>query len=156
MLQRLHKIFIFAYLICCFAICPVVTAQGENVDSIQSNTVQTVSKDSNTIDNNQMNLVQNEVSVNDIDIEPLNTQNVKKNVVPDTKKEGRKVIALFIKTMMAVVLCAIILYLILIFIKKYYASAFVNNEEIEDDESLDLTTPANKTEALKSFLNRTR
>ncbi len=104
--------------------------------------------------NGEYNLVQNEVKVNDFEVEPINTKQVK-NVVPDTKKEGVKVINLFLKVMSAVFISAFILYLVLITVKKYYSSTFIS-EETEDYESLNLSSPNNKEEALKSFLNRTK
>ena len=104
---------------------------------------------------NKMELIQHDVKVNDLDIEPLNGNEVKKNVVPDAKQEGKKVIGLFLKTMMAVAFCAIILYVILVFVKKFYGSAFVN-QEYDDFEAIDLSAPQTKQDALKSFLNRTK
>lgn len=104
---------------------------------------------------NKMDLIQHDVKVNDLDIEPLNANEVKKNVVPDAKQEGKKVIGLFLKTMMAVAFCAIILYVILVFVKKFYGSAFVN-QEYDDFEAIDLSAPQTKQDALKSFLNRTK
>ena len=103
-----------------------------------------------------MNFVQQDVKVNDLDIEPINTQAVKKDVIPDTQKEGKKVAAYFLRAMLGVLFCSIILYLILVFVKKYYSSAFVNPEEEEYFEAFDLTTPNNKQDALKTFLNRTK
>ena len=103
-----------------------------------------------------MELIQNNVQINDLDIEPINVNEVKKTVVPDTKEEGKKVINLFLRAMAGVVICAVILYFVLLFVKKYYGSAFVNTDYDEDFESLDLATPNNKQDALKSFLNRTR
>ena len=91
----------------------------------------------------------------DLDIEPLNANEVKKNVVPDAKQEGKKVIGLFLKTMMAVAFCAIILYVILVFVKKFYGSAFALDVQDEYEE-LNLSSPETKEEALKSFLNRTK
>lgn len=110
----------------------------------------------NSQNNNQMELIQNNVQINDLDIEPINVNEVKKTVVPDTKEEGKKVINLFLRAMAGVVICAVILYFVLLFVKKYYGSAFVNTDYDEDFESLDLATPNNKQDALKSFLNRTR
>ena len=104
----------------------------------------------------EMNFVQQDVKVNDLDIEPINTQKVKKDVIPDTQKEGRKVIAYFLRAMLGVVFCSIILYLILVFVKKYYGSAFVNPQEEEYFEGFDLSTPHSKQDALKAFLNRTK
>ena len=62
----------------------------------------------------------------------------------------------FAKTMISVVFCAVLLYIILIFVKKYYGSAFAPPADDEDYDNLELTTPDDKTEALRSFLNRTR
>ena len=102
-----------------------------------------------------MELIQNDITVEDAEIEPINTKKVKDTVVPDPSKEGKKVIGLFIKTMMAVAFCAIVIYLILIFVKKFFASAFINHD-FEELENLDLATPNNKQDAIRSFLNRTK
>ena len=96
------------------------------------------------------------IQVNDLDIEPINTQEVKKTVVPDVKKEGQKVIYNFLKAMLLVLLASVIVYLVLLFVKKYYGSAFVSQEDDEYFEALDLQTPDNRPDALKSFLNRTK
>lgn len=101
----------------------------------------------------QMELIQNEVNVKDLDIDPLNTKEVKQGVVPDTKKESKKIMMLFLKTMMAVAFCTVIIYVILVFVKKFYGSAFVNRE-VDEYENLDLATPNSKDEALKGFLDR--
>lgn len=142
MLKRLHKIF---FIICFIFLTAVSQAAMENdLVALKSITPE------------QMKLIQQDVKVDDLDIEPINTRQVKKTVVPDTKKESRKVMAYFLRAMLAVVFCAIILYLILVFVKKYYGSAFVNLEEEEYFEAFDLSTPNNKQDALKSFLNRTK
>ena len=103
----------------------------------------------------EMELIQNEISVEDAEIEPINTKKVKDNMVPDSSREGKKVIGLFLKTMVAVGFCAVILYFILIFVKKFFASAFINHD-FEELENLDLATPNNKQDAIRSFLNRTK
>lgn len=143
MLKRLHKNFFVISLFCLLALTPYVSAKGEYI-ALESVTPE------------QMNLIQQDIRVNDLDIEPINTQEVKKTVVPDTKKEGQKVFAYFLRAMLGVVLCAIILYFVLIFVKKFYGSAFVNPEEEEYFEAFDLSTPKTKQDALKSFLNRTK
>ncbi len=85
----------------------------------------------------EITLDKTESHVKDIDIEPINTDKVKKSVVPDTRQEGKKLIGLFIKTMLLVAFCAVVLYVILFFIKRYYGSAFVpSDEEYEDAEML--------------------
>ena len=103
-----------------------------------------------------MRLIHQDVKVNDLDIEPIDTNALKDTVVPNTKSEGKKVIGYFLRAMLGVALCAILLYFILLFVKKYYGSAFVNTEEEEYFESFDLTTPSSKQEALRTFLNRTK
>lgn len=141
MLKHLRKTLLIQTIICLFLATPISLA-APNLPN-------------NTATKEQMELIHKDIKVNDLDIEPINTSAVKKNVVPDTKQEGKKIIGLFIKSMILVAFCAIILYVILIFVKKYYGSAFVSNE-YEEIESLDLTTPNTKQEALKSFLNRTK
>ena len=142
MRKQLHKFVLSSIVFCCL-IFPCAVMLQEPSLAIESAT------------SSQMDLVTNEVSVKDLDIDPLNTEKVRKSVVPDAKQEGKKVIGLFLKTMMAVAFCAVILYVILIFVKKYYGSAFVSND-YEELEVLDLGTPTNKVEALKSFLNKTK
>lgn len=143
MLKNLRKILYTTAFICFLALCPTVNAQNDLI-ALESITPE------------QMKLIQKDIKVNDLDIEPINTQGVKKNVVPDTKKEGKKVFAYFLRAMLAVAFSAIILYLVLIFVRKYYGSAFMNLNEEEDYEALDLTTPDTKQDALKTFLNRSK
>ena len=102
----------------------------------------------------QMDLIQNDIRVDDLDIEPINTKDLKKNVIPNTKKESQKVFSLFIKTMFAVGLASGIIYIILLFIRKYRFSEFVQIEYGEYD-FLNLATPTNKQDAFLSFMNRT-
>lgn len=141
MLKQLHKILLIQTVICLALMTPVAIALPHS--------------DSNAPQKPQMELLHNDIRVNDLDIEPINTSAVKKDVIPDTKKESKKVIGLFIKTMTAVAFSAIILYVILIFVRKFYGSAFMPSE-YEEIESLDLTNPSTKQDALKSFLNRTK
>lgn len=102
----------------------------------------------------QMELIQNDIKVDDLDIEPINTEDLKKNVIPNTKKEGQKVLILFLQVMFGVVLSAAIILIASLFVKKYNSSAFA---EIEYDEyaMMNLATPNNKQDAFLSFLNRT-
>ena len=99
---------------------------------------------------------QKRIQVKHLDVEPLNTEAVKKNVMPDAKQEGKKVIGLFLKVMSAVMICAVLVYFILLLIKKYYGSAFMAPEYEEEFEIYNLTSPQSKADALKSFLNRTK
>ena len=140
MLKRLHKIFLFVCLICCLALNPIVVAQNP------TNNIQT---------GQEVNFANSDINVKDLDIEPLNTQKVKQSVVPDTNKEGKKVIGLFLKVMAGVAFSAIILYVILVFVKRFYGSAFIEGDA-DSYESFNLATPNSKQEALNSFLNRTK
>ena len=140
MRRQLRKTFLKIILICFLALTNFASAKGDLI-TLKSITPQ------------EMQQIQ-DVKVNDLDIEPINTQEVKKHVVPDTKSEGKKVMAYFLRAMLGVAFCAIVLYLILIFIKKYYGSAFINPQEEEYFEAFDLSTPKTKQDALKSFLNR--
>ena len=141
-MQKLrHKIAIFALIMCFGFINPISICKAE-IPVVQ--------------DVEQSALRQEDANIADLDIEPINTEQVKKNVVPDTKSELKKVINLFLKTMASVAVCAVILYIVLIFVKKYYGSAFVPPVDDEEYDNLELTTPEDKTSALKSFLNRTK
>lgn len=143
--QLLHKAFLTFCIICgLFVFSPQVYALQEQIPIV----VDGASKDN-------LNVIQNNIKVKDNDIEPINTSDVKKDVVPNAKKEGQKVMFLFIKTMLAVAFSAVILYIVLVFIKKFYGSAFINNES-DEYEAFDLAAPDNKEDALKSFLNRTK
>ena len=143
MLKQLHKIIIYNCLICCLFFNSFAIAQDFELVVV------------NTPANEQMKFIQSDINVKDIDIEPLNTQKVKQNVIPDTKKESKKIIGLFLKTMAAVSFCAVILYITLVFVKKYYTSAFVNNDN-EIFEALDLSSPQDKQEALKIIFKQNK
>lgn len=141
-MQKLkHKIAVIALIICFASICPMP------ICSADIPVVQETSQD--VFENDATN-------VKDIDIDPINTEKVKKHVVPDTKNEIKKVIGLFIRTMTLVVLFAIIIYVALIFVKKYHGSSFAPPADDDEYDNLELNTPDDKISALKSFLNRTK
>ncbi len=143
MLKQVHKYIVFALLFCNLFFISFFVIENSAFAVVDSGS------------SSQMELIENDVSVKDLDIDPINTEKVKKSVVPDAKKEGKRVIMLFLKTMMAVAFCSAIIYVVLLFVKKFYGSAFVSND-YDEFETLDLSTPANKIDALKSFLNRTK
>lgn len=142
MRRQLRNGFLAIALFCFLALMPCVSAKDSTIAfrNLKVSEIQQIK----------------DVKVNDLDIEPMNTYGVKKNVVPDIKSEGKKVIGYFLRVMLGVILSSIILCLMLPFIKKYYGSAFVNPKEEEYFEAFDLTTPKNKQDALKMFLNRTK
>ena len=141
MSKKISKIFLIFILCLNFILIsqPKVYAQKPTATSLQE----------------QMELIQNDIKVDDLDIEPINTEDLKKKVVPDTKKEGQKVLLLFFKTMFMVVLAGVIIYVTLLFIRKYRSSAFAENDYVDEYAALNLATPTNKQEAFVSFLNRT-
>lgn len=142
MLKQLHKVFCVTIFACFLALSSCSFAAND-VNLKDNSNVQTTFE-------------QKDIKVNDLDIEPMDTKAVKKTVVPDVKKEGRKVMFNFLKAMLLVFFASIIIYLVLLFVKKYYGSAFVTHEDDEYFETLDLETPDNRPKALKSFLNRTK
>ena len=99
--------------------------------------------------------VHQQVHVEDSNVKPISTGNIKESVIPDPSKEGKKVVGLFLKTMAGVLFCTILIYLILLLVKKYHKGTFTDAEYDELD-TLDLSTPNNRNDALKSFLNRTK
>lgn len=140
MRRQLRKTFLIIISLCFLALAPHVSAKSNIIAFKNFNEIQVIK----------------DIKVNDLDIEPINTYGVKKNVIPDTKSESKKMMGYFLKAMLGVVLCAIILYLILLFVKKFYGSAFVNLEEEEYFEAFDLSAPKSKQDALRMFLNRTK
>ena len=143
-LKQVHKL-IIAIILCFTLSAPSIAVVNADTDSLNSNVSQ----------NEEVGLVQNEMRVEDSNIEPINTNKVKQSVVPDPSKEGKKVIGLFFKVMVAVAFSIVLIYVILFFIKKRYFINF-SNVDSEELENLDLSTPNNKNDALKSFLNRTK
>lgn len=144
MLKQLHS-FILSVIIVCFLSVSQV-AFGE----IETNSLQ------EGIPKDDVGYVQN--NIRDTNLEPMNTESIKKSVIPDPAKEGKKVIGLFIKMMIAVAFSALLIYALLLLVKKYYPVSFSNSDNNDDDnyENLDLSTPDSKNDALKSFLNRTK
>lgn len=143
MQKLLHKLVIIFCVICFSFITPCAFSET-GIPVVQDST------------ESDVNLVTEPTKVSDLDIDPINTENVKKSVVPDTQKEIKKVIGLFIKTMVIVAFSAVVLYIVLLFVKKYYGSAFMPSQENDELDALDLSTPDTKQSALKSFLDRTK
>ena len=143
MLKHLHRIILTICFTCLIAFNPNAQAKNDLI-ALESITPE------------QMKLIQKDVKVNDLDIEPINTQSIKKEVVPDTKREAKKLAAYLIRGFCVVLLSGILIFFILLFVKKYYSSAFVNPDEEDYFESFDLSTPDNRQDALKAFLNRSK
>ena len=141
-MQKLrHKLAILALIICFAFIRPMPYCEAV-IPVVQESSQEIITGDN--------------TNVADLDIDPINTDKVKKSVVPDTKREIKKVIGLFMKTMVSVAFCIVLVFVILIFVRKYYGSAFAQSADDDEYDNLELTTPDDKTSALKSFLNRTK
>ncbi len=145
MLKQMHKFFLFVVITCFLLSSSAVFALDDTIPVAQDITQ----------NGEGVELIHNDVHVEDSDIEPISTGNIKDSVVPDPSKEGKKVVGLFFKTMAGVLFCTILIYLMLLIYKKFQAGSF-SNAEYDELDTLDLSTPNNRNDALKSFLNRTK
>ena len=71
------------------------------------------------------------------------------------QNEFTKAVFMFLKTMLAVVVCSIIIFVLLIGIRKFYG---LPNVEIQDDKKIEdnLKSTQNENEALQTFFNKTK
>ncbi len=141
MLKQVHNLIISVIAICFLSIPQIALAQNS------------INSEQNEIQKEEYEYVQS--NMRDTNVEPMNTESIKNSVIPDTAKEGKKVIGLFLTAMVLVGFAALFLYLLLVVVKKYYPKSF-NVSDCEEYENLDLSTPDSKNSALKSFLNRTK
>ena len=75
MQKLLHKLIVVICIICFSVISPVAYS-APGIPVVQESA--------------DINLTEDSINVKDIDIDPINTEKVKKNVVPDTKNEFKK------------------------------------------------------------------
>lgn len=94
------------------------------------------------------------LKVEDNDFDPNSNEELTKEVVPNTSDEFIKLISMFARVMLAVLAASVIIYYLLLFVKKYFHPPLPNVGE-EDFDVRDLNSPKNTDEALKSFLDRT-
>lgn len=100
---------------------------------------------------------QKSIVVDDIKTSPNDNDVLTKNVVPDTKSELYKMIKMFLKVMFAVAVSTIIIFILLLLTRKFYSPCVTLNKLNEGGgENSGLDTPTNKSEALKTFLNKTK
>lgn len=137
MLKHLHKILLIGCLICSISLSNAYAQEDKPIEVV-----------------NQVTQTTTTVNVKDIDIEPLNTKEIKKDVVPDVKKETKKVASYFFLAVVLLAFLVLSIYLA-IFLRTRYLKAFANELD-EFSDKLELGVPSNKEEALKSFLNRTK
>lgn len=86
---------------------------------------------------------------------PYQRTNTDFNAVPKLHSEFFDVIFRFIKTMIWVAISAVVLFILAIFVRKFYG-AQLNAKYFEESENVDLRTPKNDTTALRGFLNQTK
>ena len=94
------------------------------------------------------------LKIEDRDFDPNVNEELTKEVIPDTTNELIKLVSMFAKVMLGVILASVIIYFLLIFTRKYFHPPLPKLSE-EDFDIRDLNSPKNTDEALKSFLDRT-
>lgn len=92
--------------------------------------------------------------VEDNDFDPNSNEELTKEVIPNTSDEFIKLISMFARVMLAVLAASVIIYYLLLFVRKYFHPPIPSIGE-EDFDVRDLNSPKNTDEALKSFLDRT-
>lgn len=100
---------------------------------------------------------QKTIVIDDIKTTPNDNKILTKKVVPDTKSELTKMIKMFLKVMMAVALSSVVIFVLLLFVRRFYAKGVTLEDLSSNDERrISLETPQNQSEALKTFLNKTK
>lgn len=94
------------------------------------------------------------LKVEDKDFDPNANEELTKSVIPNTGLELIKLISMFGRVMLGVVIASLLLYFILLFTKRYFHPPLPAKGE-EDFDIRDLNSPKSTDEALKSFLDRT-
>lgn len=100
---------------------------------------------------------QKQIVIDDIKSSPNDNIALTKKVVPDTKSELTKMIKMFLKVMLAVAISTVIIFVVLLFVRRFYSPVVTLEDLKTDDEKKNtLDTPQNKNEALKTFLDKTK
>lgn len=86
---------------------------------------------------------------------PYQRTNTDFNAVPKLHGEFFDVIFRFIKVMIAVAVASVVIYFLLLLVRKFYGEK-LQEKYFNEDENLDLRTPKNDTTALRGFLNQTK
>jgi len=92
--------------------------------------------------------------VEDSNFDPNTNEELTKNVIPDTGNELIKLISMFARVMLGVLVATVIIYFLLLATKNYFHPKLPSKGE-EDFDIRDLNSPKTTDEALKSFLDRT-
>ena len=107
--------------------------------------------------NDEMGLgEQRQIVIDDVQSSPNDNVALTRKVVPDTRSELTKMVKMFLKVMLAVAISSVVIFVVLLFVRRFYAP-MVTLEDLnaDDDKKITLDTPQNKNEALKTFLDKT-
>lgn len=100
---------------------------------------------------------QKQIVIDDIKSSPNDNVALTKKVVPDTKSELTKMIKMFLKVMLAVAISTVIIFVVLLFVRRFYSPIVTLEDLNQDSEAKNtLDTPQNKNDALKTFLDKTK
>lgn len=101
---------------------------------------------------------QRQIVIDDIESSPNDNEALTKKVVPDTRSELTKMVKMFLKVMLAVAISAVVIFVVLLFVRRFYSPIVTLDDLSADDKERrnSLETPQNKNEALKTFLDKTK
>ena len=100
---------------------------------------------------------QKQIVIDDIKSSPNDNVALTKKVVPDTKSELTKMVKMFLKVMLAVAISTVIIFVVLLFVRRFYSPIVTLEDLNQDSETKNtLDTPQNKNDALKTFLDKTK
>jgi len=92
--------------------------------------------------------------VEDKDFDPNANEELTQAVIPNTGSELMKLISMFAKVMLGVLIATFMIYFLLLATRNYFHPKLPSKGE-EDFDIRDLNSPKTTDEALKSFLDRT-
>ncbi len=92
--------------------------------------------------------------VEDSDFDPNANEELTKDVIPNTGSELIKLISMFARVMLGVIVATGIIYFLLLCTRNYFHPKLPKRSE-EDFDIRDLNSPKTTDEALRSFLDRT-
>ena len=140
------------------------TTFEDDIQVVQSETVDT----NETVNNEQENDIdklneemglgeQRQIVIDDVQSSPNDNKALTKKVVPDTRSELTKMVKMFLKVMLAVAISSVVIFLVLLFVRRFYAPMVTLEDlNVDEDKKITLDTPQNKNEALKTFLDKTK
>lgn len=163
----LYVIFLFVFMLKGIpALCEVTDIQNsqgaQEVVEVVQNDVNTQEVQDERVDvdklNEEMGLgEQRQIVIDDVESSPNDNIALTKKVVPDTHSELVKMAKMFLKVMVAVAISSVIIFVLLLFVRRFYTPVItIDDLNRDDSRKISLDTPQNKNEALKTFLDKTR